>query len=95
LPDEDCPFPEPVEIPIEDSIDLHRFRPAEIREVVDAYLDAARERGFREVRLVHGRGRGVQRHRVQRLLDGDPRVERFGDAPEVLGGWGATIVWLR
>ncbi len=95
MTDEDCPFPEPVEIPIRESIDLHLFRPAEICDVVDAYLDAARERGFREVRLIHGRGRGVQRHRVRRLLEADPRVERFADAPEVRGGWGATLVWLR
>ena len=93
-PDE-SPFPEPVEIPIEEAIDLHWFRPSEIRDVVDAYLDAARERGFREVRLIHGRGKGVQRARIQRLLQDDPRVERFADAPGDRGGWGATLVWLR
>lgn len=84
-----------VVLPIEDSIDLHHFQPREVREVVDAYLDAAIEAGFREVRLVHGRGRGVQRARVQALLAGDPRVERFFDAPPGRGGWGATVALLR
>jgi MFS family permease len=93
---EALPDPEqPVVLPIEDAIDLHGFRPREIPEVVDAYLDAARERGFREVRLIHGRGKGVQRARLRQLLAGDPRVERFADAPPGRGGWGATRVWLR
>jgi len=91
----DAPWPEPVEVPIEEALDLHAFRPAEIPAVVDAYLEAARERGFREVRLVHGRGRGVQRHRVQSALARDARVEAFADAPPGRGGWGATLVRLR
>ena len=95
MTDEDSPFPEPVHLPIEESIDLHGFRPKEILEVVDAYLDAALEAGFSEVRLIHGRGKGFQRHRVQQLLADDPRVERFTDAPPGRGGWGATLVWLR
>ena len=94
MSDED-PFPDPVEIPIEDSIDLHRFRPGEIGEVVDAYLEAARERGFREVRIVHGRGIGVQRNRVRVHLARSPHVEAFDDAPGDRGGWGATLVRLR
>jgi dsDNA-specific endonuclease/ATPase MutS2 len=93
--DDDGPFPEPVPLPIEDHLDLHAFRPSEIPEVVDAYLDAAWEAGYREVRLIHGRGKGVQRARVQKLLARDPRVERFADAPPGRGGWGATLVWLR
>ncbi len=94
-PEDDSPFPEPVAIPIRDSIDLHLFRAAEVGEVVDAYLEAAAEAGFREVRLIHGRGKGVQRGRVQRLLARSPHVERFADAPGDRGGWGATIAWLR
>jgi len=86
---------EPVRIPIEDSIDLHGFRPREVRDVVAAYLEAAQEAGFREVRLIHGRGRGVQRRSVQALLDGHPHVARFTDAPPTRGGFGATLVWLR
>jgi len=70
-------------------------RPSEITDVVDAYLEAALEAGFREVRLIHGRGKGVQRAQVQRMLARDPRVERFTDAPPGRGGWGATLVWLR
>ena len=94
-PPDDSPFPELVEIPIEDSIDLHLFRASEIGDVVEGYLEAAAERGFREVRIIHGRGRGVQRDRVQRLLARSPYVERFTDAPADRGGWGATIAWLR
>jgi DNA-nicking Smr family endonuclease len=92
---EDGPEGAPVRLPIEDHIDLHAFRPSEITEVVDAYLEAAQEAGFREVRLIHGRGKGVQRARVQRQLANDGRVERFADAPPTRGGWGATLVWLR
>ena len=84
-----------VVVPIEQSIDLHSFLPRDVLGVVDAYLDAARERDFREVRLIHGRGKGVQRARIQQQLARDPRVERYADAPGERGGWGATIVWLR
>ena len=93
--EDEAPFPEPVEIEIGDALDLHRFRPAEVAEVVDAYLEAAVERGLREVRLIHGRGRGVQRHRVRLRLERSPYVVRFADAPGDRGGWGATLVWLR
>lgn len=92
---DDSPFPDPVEIPITDSIDLHWFRASEVRDVVEGYLEAAAERGFREVRIIHGRGRGVQRSRVHALLARSPRVERFADAPTDRGGWGATLAWLR
>jgi dsDNA-specific endonuclease/ATPase MutS2 len=84
-----------VVVPIEESIDLHTFLPKDVLGVVEAYLEAAQERGFREVRLIHGRGKGVQRSRVQERLARDPRVERFADAPASRGGWGATIAWLR
>ena len=93
--DEQVWEPEPIRVAIEDSIDLHRFVPAEILEVVDAYIDAALEIGLREVRLIHGRGKGVQRARVQALLEKDPRVERWEEAPPGRGGWGATLAWLR
>ncbi len=94
--DDDAPFEaETVVIPIEESIDLHLFRPSEIGDVVDGYLEAAAERGFREARIIHGRGRGVQRNRVHRHLERSPLVESFRDAPGDRGGWGATIAWLR
>jgi DNA-nicking Smr family endonuclease len=86
---------EPIPIPIEDALDLHTFSPRDVRSVVDEYLRAARERGFREVRLIHGRGIGVQRASVQSFLRSHPLVAGFADAPPERGGWGATIVRLR
>ena len=82
-------------IAIEDAIDLHGFAPREIPDVVEAYLEAAVEAGLREVRLIHGRGKGVQRARVRELLAQHPEVIDFGDAPAHRGGWGATLVLLR
>lgn len=86
--------PPPVVLEIEDSIDLHAFAPPDVLSVVEAYLEAAHERGFREVRLIHGRGTGFQRARVRQLLAAHPLVLRFADAPPSRGGWGATLVWL-
>jgi len=86
---------QPIVIPIEDALDLHTFRPNEVVEVVDAYLHEAADRGFQEVRVIHGKGKGVQRRRVQSLLTRHPRVLRFADAPPERGGWGATLVWLK
>jgi len=82
-------------VPIEEAFDLHHYRPSEILAVVDAYLDAALEAGLREVRLIHGRGKGVQRARVRAFLEADLRVERYAEAPAGRGGWGATLAWLR
>jgi DNA-nicking Smr family endonuclease len=84
-----------VVLEIEDSIDLHTFAPRDIPSVVESYLEAAADKGFREVRLIHGRGKGVQRARVQSVLARHPLVEEFADAPGTRGGWGATIAWLR
>ena len=86
---------EPVHLPIEDSLDLHAFAPKDVQLVVEEYLKEAAARGFREVRLIHGRGIGVQRASVQSLLAGHPLVLRFFDAPPERGGWGATVVVLR
>ena len=86
---------EPVRIPIEDSLDLHSFRPQDIRSVVEEYLREAHARGFVEVRLIHGRGIGVQRARVQSLLAAHPLVAGYTDAPQDRGGRGATLVRLR
>lgn len=85
---------DPVRVPIEDSLDLHSFQPRDVPSVVDEYLQAARARGFTEVRLIHGRGIGVQRRIVQSLLAGHPLVAAFADAPEDRGGRGATLVRL-
>jgi DNA-nicking Smr family endonuclease len=87
--------PDPVSLPIEDSLDLHPFAPKDVRPVVDEYLREAVARGFSEVRLIHGRGIGLQRASVQGLLAGHPLVERFFDAPPERGGWGATVVVLK
>jgi DNA-nicking Smr family endonuclease len=84
-----------VVVPIEESFDLHPFHPSEAISMLDAYLDAALEAGFREVRLIHGRGKGVQRARVRKWLDADPRIERFEEAPPGRGGWGATLARLH
>jgi DNA-nicking Smr family endonuclease len=84
---------EPVEIPIEQSIDLHSFAPRDVWSVVDEYLVAARAAGFSEVRLIHGRGKGVQRADIQRRLREHPLVERYWDAPE--SHLGATVCRLR
>jgi DNA-nicking Smr family endonuclease len=80
-------------VPIEDSIDLHAFQPREIPSVVDEYVNAATESGLLEVRLIHGRGKGVQRGIVQQALDQHPLVEEFWDAPE--SHLGATIARLK
>ena len=82
---------EPVEVPIEDSLDLHPFRPNEVRDVAREYLVEARSRGFREVRLIHGRGRGVQRANVQAMLAQLDFVESWYDAASL----GATVVVLK
>ena len=86
---------ESVPVPLEDALDLHPFRPSEVTDVVRQYLGQAAAAGFAEVRLIHGRGRGVQREAVRRLLATLPIVLAFGDAPPERGGWGATMVRLR
>ena len=84
-----------VVVEIEDSIDLHTFQPRDIPSVVESYLEAATEKGFVEVRIIHGRGKGVQRARVQQVLSQSPLVASFHDAPASRGGWGATVVRLK
>jgi len=83
----------PVQIPIESEIDLHAFAPADIRSVVEEYITAAAAAGLREVRLIHGRGRGVQRGIVQAALERHPRVAEFWD--DTASHLGATIAILR
>jgi DNA-nicking Smr family endonuclease len=82
-------------VPIEDSLDLHSFLPRDVPSVVEEYLHAAHARGLREVRLIHGRGIGMQRAIVQGLLRDHPLVAAFTDAPEERGGRGATLVTLK
>jgi DNA-nicking Smr family endonuclease len=86
---------DPIEIPIEDFIDLHPFRPEETRDVAFEYLMAARAKGFLEVRIIHGRGMGVQREIIRSLLQSLDFVLSFADADAGGGGWGATVVRMR
>ncbi len=88
MPDDD-----PIRIPIEAELDLHPFAPRDIPSVVQEYVDAAAEAGLTEVRLVHGRGRGVQRGIVQQALERHPRVAEFWD--DTASHLGATIARLR
>ncbi|HWW60070.1 MAG TPA: Smr/MutS family protein [Thermoanaerobaculia bacterium] len=85
----------PVAIPIEDVLDLHPFRPAEVQDVAREYLIEAHARGFQQVRLIHGRGIGVQRERIRSLLATLGFVESYHDADPTGGGWGATVVVLK
>ena len=89
------PGPEPRRIPIEDRIDLHAFVPKEIPSVVQDYLEEAARAGFRQVRIIHGRGTGTQRRIVRSVLALHPLVESLSDAPPEAGGWGATVAVLR
>jgi dsDNA-specific endonuclease/ATPase MutS2 len=85
----------PVQLEITDVLDLHTFAPRDIPVVVEAYLEEARAKGFETVRIIHGKGKGVQRAMVQSALRRTPFVESFQDAPMGAGGWGATIAWFR
>jgi dsDNA-specific endonuclease/ATPase MutS2 len=80
-------------IPIEQTLDLHTFQPRDIKSVVEEYINAAHALGLTEVRLIHGRGRGVQRGIVQAALEKHPLVENFADAPE--SHLGATVALLK
>jgi DNA-nicking Smr family endonuclease len=84
-----------VEIPLGDVLDLHGFPPRDVLAIVADWLDRAHAAGIRAVRIIHGRGIGVQREAVRRLLARDPRVVAFGDAPAEHGGRGATVATLR
>ena len=86
---------DPVEMPIDGTLDLHTFRPAEVRDVVQDYLAACRERGILQVRIIHGKGIGTLREIVHATLKRMPEVESFGLAGEDAGGWGSTIVTLK
>lgn len=84
-----------VRIPIEDWIDLHTFSPREIPYLLEDYLAECQNKGLTEVRIIHGKGKGVQRKIVHSFLKKSPLVESFQDAPLEAGSWGATIVFLH
>ena len=88
------PFPEPVRLEIGDVFDLHTIQPRDVGRVVEEYLREARRAGLRSVRIIHGKGVGVQRERVRSILARTPFVVHFTDAPAEAGGWGATIARL-
>ena len=94
LEDDNTPFPEPVAIEITDVFDLHTIPPREVKSVVEEYLQLAHAKGFRAVRIIHGKGRGVQREMVRKLLARTAFVLDWSDAPPDAGGFGATIVRL-
>src|SRR5688500_15072151 len=92
--DYDNPFPEPVEIEITDIFDLHTIPPRDVKRVVEEYLQLAHEKGFKVVRIIHGKGIGVRREMVRSILARTPFVSGWTDAPPEAGGLGATIVRL-
>ena len=93
--DPDNPFPDPVTIEFRDVIDLHSIPAKQTRAVVEDYIEEARSHGVRFVRIIHGKGVGVQREIVRSILERTPSVVDFRDAPAEAGGWGATIVTLN
>jgi DNA-nicking Smr family endonuclease len=84
----------PHELPIDGTLDLHAFAPRDVVRAVEAYIDACRAQGVVHLRLIHGKGKGVQRAAVQRIVSRHPAVRSFRTADESGGGWGATLVDL-
>jgi len=84
-----------VQIPIEDWIDLHTFSPKEIPSLLEEYLLECQKKGFKEARIIHGKGKGIQRSIVHSFLKRSPLVESFKMAPPEAGSWGATIAVLK
>ena len=86
---------EPIEYPVDGTLDLHLFPPPQVREVVKEYIQACLERDITELRIIHGKGKGVQRRIVHSLLDSHPSVVAYRHEGGSGGGWGATVVDLR
>ena len=89
------PDKDPIDMPIDGTLDLHTFQPQDVGALVPDYLEACREHGIYQVRIVHGKGTGTLRRRVHALLERLACVESFRQAGAGGGGWGATLVWLR
>lgn len=87
--------PAPVQVPVEDVLDLHCFQPKEVPGLLGEYLHACRHAGIYSVRIIHGKGRGVLRDRVHSIVKKSPLVVTFSEAPLSSGGWGATLVELK
>ena len=94
-PDPTSPSPNPTHWPIDGTLDLHLFKPAEVGDLVPEYLVECRKRGILQVRIIHGKGTGQLRERVHAILRRIPEVASFGLSPEGMGGWGATVVELK
>jgi dsDNA-specific endonuclease/ATPase MutS2 len=88
------PFPEPIALEITDVFDLHTLAPRDVGRAVEEYLIESRRAGFRSVRIIHGKGRGVQREMVRKILARTDFVVSFTDAPPAAGGFGATVAHL-
>ena len=86
---------DPIRIPIEDVLDLHTFRPQDIADLLDEYFSECIKAGIPAVRVIHGKGKGIQKRQVHKILRKHPLVQTFSDAPPEAGGWGATLVQLR
>lgn len=86
---------EPVYLPIEDVLDLHTFHPKEVPDLLDDYFAACIEKGLFEIRIIHGKGRGILKQRVTAVLRRHPHVASFAPAPPEAGGWGAVLVTLK
>ena len=85
----------PVKLPIEDVLDLHTFHPNDIPNLLEDYFTECIKAGIHSVRIIHGKGKGIQKRRVQGLLEKNSMVAAFKEAPPEAGGWGATLVELN
>jgi len=86
---------EPIKMPITDVLDLHTFRPQDVSNLLDDYMSACIEEGIFSVRIIHGKGQGILKERVQKILKRHRMVKSFKNAPPEAGGWGATLVELK
>jgi DNA-nicking Smr family endonuclease len=86
---------DPIEIPITDELDLHTFHPRDLPDLLVDYIEACRQKNIFAVRIIHGKGKGILKKRLQSLLKKHPLVASFKDAPPEAGGWGATLVELK
>lgn len=86
---------DPIQIPITDELDLHTFDPHDLPNLIDDYIEACQEKGIFSVRIIHGKGKGILKKRLQSILQKHPQVQSFKNAPPEAGGWGATQVDLK